>query len=270
MSLVFTMPGKIGDALLQWPVVFHYCRQQELKCTLWLDEKTLKPLVPLFEAQPCVEKVQLRGGIEHYRMGGQPYDFGLKTADHIDHEVYHLGFRHFPTRQITLETLENVPLHIDGEDVVNEPSLTVGPTKSHGAAVLHGTFSAHGSGTPAFWRFLYDIKDDLPADRCFIGKPSEVKRALELYPWRAFDDGGNFLELARFMQGASIVIGSGSCGVALAGLLKVPCIRVHDAIGEMPKVIWSNLGENQINETEKDLRKLWPEIRDKWLTKTAS
>jgi len=73
------------------------------------------------------------------------------------------------------------------------------------------------------------------------------------------------LDLAKFMAGASLVVGCGSSGVALAGALKVPCIRVHDPIGEAPKVIWSNLGENQLNDTEIGLRKSWPEFRDRWL-----
>jgi hypothetical protein len=250
-------------------VAYHYCQQQEKRCTLWLDEKTLKPLVPLFEAQPCVEAVELRGGIENYSCGGQPFDFGLKTSDHLDHEIYHLGFRKFPTRQITLETLATVPLRIDPEGVAQDESLDVGGVAEvRDRVVLHGGFMSHTAGTPTFWRFLYDVKDDLPAEKVFVGLPSERKRALELYPgWTDFDDNADFLQLARLMKGSRLVIGCGSSVAALASVLKVPCVRVHDPIGEHPKVIWSGLGPNQMNETEKDLRKLWPEFRDRWLAK---
>lgn len=265
MSLVFTMPGKIGDALLQWPVAYHYCMQQELRCTLWLDEKSLKPLVPLFEAQPCVEKVELKGGIEGYGRGGQPFDFGLKTSDHLEHEIYHLGFRNFPTRQITLETLANVPLNIDAADIATEDSLQVEALEAEPYTILHGTFNSHAGGTPSFWRFLYDVRHELPKPT-FVGLEKEIDRALELYPeYDSFRDHGDFLELARVVKGAKLVIGAGSSVCALASVLHVPCVRVHDPIGDMPRVIWSGLGENQLNETEHDLRTLWPEFRDRIL-----
>jgi hypothetical protein len=238
---------------------------------LWLDEKTLKPLVPLFEAQPCVEKVELKSGITSYHMGGQPFDFGLKTSDHIDHEIYHLGFKAFPSRQITLETLKNVPLNIDADRIAHDPSLFVGPVKQEDRVVLHGTFASHHSGVPSFWRFLHDIQNDLPEKRVFVGTVPERREARALYPtWDEFEDGGDFLELARLIQGSKLVIGTGSSVCALASVLHAPCVRVHDPIGEFAKVIWSGLGDNQLNETELSLRKLWPEWRDKWLTVASS
>ena len=72
------------------------------------------------------------------------------------------------------------------------------------------------------------------------------------------------------MVNSRAVIGCGSSSVALAGALKVPCIRVHDPIGEFPRRIWDNLGDNQLNDTEIGLRASWPEWRDKWLTSPAS
>lgn len=269
MSLVFTMPGKLGDAILQWPVAYHYCKQHETKCTLWLDKHTLEPLVNLFRAQPVVESVVLRGGIENWNMGGQPWDFGLETKDHLDHEIYHLGFRKFPQRQITLETLEQVPVHIVANKVAQEPSLFVGPIEQKNRLVLHGTFASHMTGSPGFWRFLFDRWAELRTlfeEVTFVGKPDEVQRALEIYPEASgFDDGGDFLVLAKHIAGSRLVIGSGSSVVTVGGALKVPTIRVHDPIGEFPRVIWSNLGDGQLNESERDLRKLWPQFRDRWI-----
>jgi hypothetical protein len=40
VSTVFTMPGKMGDALLQWPVVRAWLDQRGQSCELWVDEKT--------------------------------------------------------------------------------------------------------------------------------------------------------------------------------------------------------------------------------------
>jgi hypothetical protein len=61
------------------------------------------------------------------------------------------------------------------------------------------------------------------------------------------------------------MIGCGSYPITVAGALKIPAIRVHDQIGEMAKIIWDNLGDNQLNETELSLRKAWPRFRDQWL-----
>jgi len=268
MSLIYTMPGKLGDALLEWPVAYQYCKAKDVKCTLWLDEGSLKPLVPLFEAQPCVEAVELKPGVQNYTCGGQPFDFGLATSDYIDHQVIHLGFRKFPERQITLQTLHDAPFELDSAALCQEPSIMAPDPMVGNRCVLHGTFVSHHTGSPGFWRFLNSVRGTLE-DRfdeiTFVGTQAERDRARELYPdWDGFDDGGSFLELANLMVGSRLVLGSGSCGVALAGVLKVPCVRVHDPIGDAPKVIWSNTGENQINETELTLRKDWPAFIDRW------
>ena len=213
----------------------------------------------------------MKPGITSWHMGGQPWDFGLKTADHLDHEIYHLGMRAFPTRQITLETFERVPLHIDAEMLGKEPCMVVDACAGNDCRrlVLHGNFTGAASVVPSFWRFLSDRADELDEmfdHIVFVGTAAERKRALELYPaWSEFDDDGNFLLLSELICHSTAVIGCGSCVVALAGLLAVPAIRVHDPIGEHPKVIWSNLGENQLNATERDLRTEWPTFRDRWL-----
>jgi hypothetical protein len=266
MSLVFTLPGKIGDALHQWPVAYWHCKATGKKATLWLDENTLKPLVPLFEAQECVEKVELKPGITSYHMGGQPWNFGVKTADLLEHEVYHLGMRQFPMRQITLETIERLPLNVTR---MEGPTLTVPVDPQRNRLVLHGTFLSHTSGAPTVWRFISDRWDEFKTlfdEIAFVGTPAERQRALELYPDAiAFDDEANFLNLASYIGSSRMVVGAGSSIVVLAAQLCVPAIRVHDPIGEFPRVIWDNLGENQLNRTELELRDEWPVFRDRWL-----
>lgn len=275
MSLIGTLPGKIGDALMQWPVLNRYCIENGRKCTLWLDEKTLQPLVSLFEVQPTVEKVELKPGVEHYRCGGQPYDLGLKTADYVGHEVHHLGMRNFPQRQITLQTMNDANFHLRDKDALSqEPSLVVPEPITGDRVVLHGNFQSHMTGVPGFWKFLADRWEELGElfeERCFVGSDEEVDRALEIYPeGTGFKDHGNLLQSARLIAGSRVVIGCGSCIAVLGGALKVPTCRVHDPIGDHPKVIWSNLGANQINETERELRRLWPEWRNKWLAPVAA
>lgn len=276
-TTVASFPGKIGDALLQWPVMYQWAKKTGKQFECWLDENSLKPLVPLFEAQPCVSKVKLIPGIKHWRLGGQPFDFGLTTEDHLEHEIYHMGFRRFPDRAITLQTLEALPFDLDRDALAQGPSLFVDRPYEGNRVVLHGTFQAHMTGVPNFWRFLNRVRPDLAQwfdQLVFVGTPAERERAMELYgkptderikpvfpgEWRDFDDKGDFYELAKLVAGSTMVIGAGSCVVALAGALKIPSLRVHDPIGDAPRVIWSNLGPLQFNETERDLREIWPYI----------
>lgn len=266
--LTFTMPGKAGDALHQYVAAFWYHQQSGKTFDLWLDEHTCKPLVNLFAAQPCVDDVLLKPGIENWSMGGQPWDWALSLDDHAEREFQHLGFRRFPTRQITLEVLDQVPLHIERGASSNCLAVTPLPTTKR-RAVLHGTFTSHASGVPGFWRFLSSIRAELEQrfdEIVFVGTAAERSRALEIYPdWLAFNDDGDFLKLAEYMAGAKLVIGAGSSNVVLASLLGIPCVRVHDPIGDYPKVIWSGLGENQINDTERELRSTWPVFRDEFV-----
>ena len=109
-------------------------------------------------------------------------------------------------------------------------------------------------------------------DIVFVGSDRDREVASNTYPgWKAFDDGGDFLRLANLLASSRAMIGCGSAPIALAGAMKIPAIRVHDAVGNnAPKVIWDNLGENQLNDTEVGLRKSWPVWRDKCLLVTAS
>jgi hypothetical protein len=277
MSVCFSMAGKIGDALHQYPIAYWWARENGKQITLWLDQGMLKPLVPLFEAQPCVEAVELKPGITTYHLGGQPWDFGLKTEDYQGKTVYHLGFRQFPQTQITRDIMTQVPqvrINATVKEIAATPSFVI-PDKlpSANRLILHGTFTAPNGGSPGFWRFLAHVRSDLETlfdEIVFTGTPAERARALEVYPeYRDFDDEGNFLNLARYMAASRCVIGSGSSGIALAGQLKVPSIRVHDPIGDAPKVIWSNLQEAHLNDTERLLRPEWPKFRDKYLLTSA-
>jgi hypothetical protein len=103
-------------------------------------------------------------------------------------------------------------------------------------------------------------------DIAFIGSPQDLEVGRMSYPsWGTFDDEGDFLKLAQFMVDSRAVIGCGSSSVALAGALKVPCIRVHDPISDLPRRLWDNLGENQLNDTEIGLRSSWDKWRSRWL-----
>lgn len=272
---IFTLPGKLGDALLQWPIAFHWAKQTGQKFTAWVDENSLKPLIPLLEAQECVEKVEAKPGIINYNCGGQPWHFDLDTEEYKDKLVYHLGLRGFPQRQITLETLASsrVPVNVSQDDLASTPVFSTNPDrfpKIGRRLVLHGQgVYAHTKSSPTFWRFLHSISgelQDLFPEIFFVGDKDDLGCARETYPkWGEFDDKGNMKDLADFMAGSDMVIGCGSSMVAMAGALKVPCIRVHDPIGQNPRMVWDNLGDNQLNRTEIELRTEWPNFRDRWL-----
>jgi hypothetical protein len=275
---IFTFPGKAGDAIMQFPVAYHWAKQHDAKFACWMDEKSCKMVAPLFAAQPCVEKVEFKPGIVSYNCGGQPWHFDLNNSEFAGRNVYHLGFRSFPERQLTLETLErsNVPVSVDVATLANTNPFEV-PTAGEkvNRLVLHGQgVCPHTRSTPNFWKFLAANRKEIVNlfdEIVFIGSPQDREVGSIAYPeWGSFDDGGDFLKLAELMVNSRAVIGCGSSSVALAGALKVPCIRVHDPIGEFPRRIWDNLSDNQLNETEVGLRTSWPEWRDKWLTSPVS
>jgi hypothetical protein len=276
---VFTMPGKAGDAIMQFPVAYWWAKQNNKKFTVWLDERSCKLVEPLFAAQPCVERVEFRPGITGYNCGGQPWHFDVKTEDLIGKTVYHLGQRSFPDRQLTADCLAktNVPVSIEVATLANTSPFEVPAAgEKVNRLVLHGTgICVHTSATPQFWKFLATVREELAElfdEIVFVGSKRDREVAAIAYPDRPeFDDEGNFLKLAEFMVNSRAVIGCGSSPVALAGALKIPCVRVHDRIGnDFPRQYWDNLGENQLNDTELGLRKSWPEWRDKWLTSPAS
>jgi hypothetical protein len=266
-------PGKLGDSVLQWPAARAWSRKIGKPIDVWLDEKSSKHLKPLLEVQPEVGEVKLTNQSVDYTCGGQPWDGNFPTEVHAEREIVSFGLRAFPSRQITLQTLHDVPMDL-GTKIPDEPQFEVGSVIQENRVVLHGTFTSHHSGVPGFWKFLNRVQADLD-DRfeqvMFVGTEPERRRALELYPrWSGYADDGDFLVLARLLAGSRLVMGSGSSVVALGGALRVPTVRVHDPIGEHPKVLWSNLGQNQINETEAGLRKIWPIFRDNWVPKLVS
>jgi diadenosine tetraphosphatase ApaH/serine/threonine PP2A family protein phosphatase len=273
-EVVMTFPGKCGDAIMQWPIAYWWAKQHGEKFTVWLDEKSCKLVAPLFAAQPCVEKVEFKDGIKSYQCGGQPWHFDLPAAEMSGRNIYHLGFRSFPERQLTLETQArcNVPMEVDIATLANTSSFEVpAPGEKVNRLVLHGQgVCPHSRTTPGFWKFLASIRKEI-AERfdevVFVGSPADLDVSRIAYPdWALFDDGGDFLKLAELMVNSRAFMGCGSSPAALAGALKVPCVRVHDPIGNAPKRLWDNLGDSQLNDTELGLRASWPEWRDKWLT----
>lgn len=269
---IFTLPGKLGDAIHQWPVVHHWTAENRQPVTIWLDEGSLKPLLPLVQSQPWVDKVELRKGIESYHCGGQPWNFGIEAAEAEGRVIHHLGMRTFPQRQLTLECIAGCGLTLaaDQKLLAETPAFVLPPPEKKNRLVLHGmSVYPHSRTTPQFWKFIAAIRGELMQtfdEIVFTGSPMDREVSLATYPeWQELDDGGDFLKLALFMNDARLVIGCGSSVAALAQALRLPCVRVHDPIGDCPKVIWSGLGDNQLNDGEIELRTGWPSFRDQFV-----
>lgn len=276
-QLTYTSPGKLGDALHQFPIIYWNYRETGEIADLWMDEKTCKLLVPLFSAQQGIKEVELKGGVENYSCGGQPWHMSLRGKYHTSRYFVHLGLRSFPQRQLTLECLERValPLKVDPKDLAETPCLTVEPAPKSNRLILHGMgICPHTRQTPGFWRFLSNIRKELESEFeeiVFVGSDADREIGVRVYPqWAEWSDHGDFAKLGSYINASRAMIGCGSAPVVLAGLLCVPAIRVHDPIGEAPKIIWSNLGQNQLNATESELRTAWPAWRDQWLKQEAA
>ena len=274
MSTVFTFPGKTGDTLLQWPVAAAWHKQTGKGFEVWLDQNTGKPLYNLLMAQPGVTDVKLIPGVTSYGCGGQPYHFDLETKDLVGHTVYHMGMRQFPARQITLQCHldSKVQLNLDG--IKWNPCIWTRRESFSNRLVVHGqSVCAHTGTTPSVWKFLSRVREDLAGifdEVVLVGDKDDLAAGLQSYPdWKTFDDEGDFSLTAELMANSRCVIAAGSSMAALAGAVGVPCIRVHDAIGNYAKTLWSNLGDNQLNATEVELRTSWPEWRDKYLYTTV-
>ena len=277
MSIIWTDPGKLGDCIHRWAVPHWFHKDTGKSFEAWLDEHTLKSIVPLIEAQPGVTKVRLVPGVENWSCGGQPWHMNLKTDEIAGNEVYHLGFRSFPQRKISIQTRGDVPVHLKCsiDEFSQTPHLVVPEEPKVNRCLIHGMgVCTHNRQTPEVWKFLATVRNDL-ADRFdvieFIGTDEDRAVGKEIYPeWGEFEDQGDLLKLAVHMNASRFVLGAGSSLVALAGALKVPSIRVHDAIQQIPKVIFSNLGDGQLNSTELELRKLWPGYAATYLSEESN
>src|SRR3990172_6443827 len=207
-DVVFTFAGKAGDAIMQWPVAYQWSKATGKKFTCWMDEKSCKMVAPLFESQPCVEKVEFKPGIENYNCGGQPFHFGLETKEFDGHTIYHLGLRAFPVRQLTLQCLEDVklPIKIDAAKLASESSLVIDGkdqtvrsfTPTQNRVILHGQpICPHNRQVPQFWKFISGIADWIEGEFdeiLFVGYERDREAGYAAYPkWKTFDDGGNFL-----------------------------------------------------------------------------
>lgn len=252
MALAVTFPGKMGDAILQFPVPFHHWRNTGERFTAIFD-KSLRPLETLFRAQPCVEAVEYLDGVQTYVMGGQPWDFGKdkELRERFD-KVYHMGFRTFPHCEISLFCMRYMPVAVSWDDLVHTQAFNIQNKDPKNRLVIHSTMIDHRGRTPKLWSVLQHSQDVIAEEFdevVFVGSKAERDYACDVYPqWGQYDDNNDFLTLAQYVKDSRVVLGGGSCVVALAGGVHTPSIRIHDhVIGTEIVVCWTNVAPYTVN-----------------------
>jgi hypothetical protein len=248
-----TFPGKLGDALAQWPPAYQWAKATGEKFDVMIDERIAR-IRPLLEVQPCVESVVVVRRVRNVLCGGQPWHMDLTVAEHERWpQVFHMGLRRMPEKMLTLQAAENIPISFD-EATLSEQSLFVGPRETTNTLVVHGTSWCHYNIRirPRVWDVLAHLRpwiEERFTRVQFVGKPDEMLEMMEIYGWpqEMFSDIG-LLATAGIMNNAAFVIGAGSMGVVLAACLAVPSLRVHDPIlGDEDFTLWSNVGKAHAN-----------------------
>lgn len=237
--VLFTFPGKMGDALHQWPIARQWALENDTKIEVGLG-RTAHCLAELLTQQSVVKEIRLLGGIKNEDNGGQPYDFGWGDDRKEWDEVFHLGFRNFPTRGLMRETYDLVPLKASFEEVWNTPSIEPFWKPPEGVLrplILHGTKTR-----PEFYKAMircFRILEKHFQPIVWAGRPDEWPQPAD------FDgDGLPIVEVANRISYSGLVFAASSGIAALAGAQGAPCIR----IGEkhlLPSEIWDNPGRFQ-------------------------
>jgi len=255
--VLFTFPGKIGDALHQWPIARQWAEENDTQIEVGLSAK-IQPLAGLLLKQPYVSRLHLLPGITSDDVGGQPWDFGWKADKKEWDEVFHLGFRDFPREGLMRHVYERagVPLKASFEDVWSQPSIEpfwVGPVGNL-PCVLHGN-----KARPSYYKALVKCLPVISKTfdpLCWAGSADE-------WPLGA-DFKGNGLPLetvAEHIAHCALVFAASSSIAALAGAQGAPCLR----IGEphlIPQAIWDNPTSMQYQTSGDALAELKRVIRE--------
>ena len=239
LKTLFTFPGKIGDCFNQWPIAYQWSKERHQQIDVGISDY-LVPVKTLLESQKCVDRVLVVGRMVDY--------FDTNYVRYLDLQpggdyasVYNFGFRRFPRRQVTLDQRQHVPdLELSDERLAEEPSIFVEPKGvPSNACVVHSNSIEWSVKVLApllsllreRFEVLYWVSPDQPLPEGF----------------EKFEDGGNFLELARLIARCRMTLGPTSAVVPLAGAMKIPCINVN--FGDRSLPVFHNLGPNQLNLT---------------------
>lgn len=124
-----------------------------------MDERSA-PLIPLLQSLSYTNSVTTSPGIMGYPMGGQPIDFGQDGAWRAQYtNVYHLGFRTYPFKNLTYESWVHSGVPIDPANLLIEPCLERPLEPFDGTLVIHMEASSDPS---RFDRTMLSVQPILP------------------------------------------------------------------------------------------------------------
>lgn len=214
MSLLVTMPGKIGDLLFSVAVIRELAKQYgpAVVVTSWY----CKPAAKLLLRLPCIDAVSIsndyRSGHTHFGM--QPWDmspwFGAVGA-----QVFQLGLRHFPRPGQTLPDLIGEPY---GVTPLPGPWLLAIARREDGPVAVHapvGAAVALAQLVPHARRLGRTVR--------LIGTRMEIDEHLALVDPDEFVTVSDYVEILEALHGCSVLfaVNSGPSILALGGGLPV-------------------------------------------------
>jgi hypothetical protein len=229
----------MGDALHQFPVAHQWAIENRTNIEVGLGGRA-QCLKPILEQQMFVSEVHFLDGITNDDIGGQPWDFGWGLDRKVWEQVFHLGFREFPSKGLMRATYDLVPLRAPFEQLWSMPILEphwTGPAKEKLPLVLHGTKSR-----PNFYQAMmkcWPLIAKTFAPILWAGRPDEWPQSAGFQ-----GDGLPLVEVARHIAESALVFAASSGIAALAGAQGAPCLRIGEQ-ALIPNSIWNNPGVGQ-------------------------
>jgi len=129
-KVLMTMPGLIGDNFAMCPIAYQYSKQYKIPVDICLDNYSAI-MKSVLNKQDWIKNIFLSDGIQHQKMGGQPYDFGRHEEFLKYYEkVYHLGFKKDFSSNVEIDAditkmllVHNSDVPIDVNKIFDEPCI---------------------------------------------------------------------------------------------------------------------------------------------------
>lgn len=234
---IFTLPGKIGDNICKLPIVARWCKQYGQSADVCLDLSS-SCMVSLVRTLPSIDKVFVSDGIipEKSVPGGQPYDFGKDALFRkFWKNVYHLGYKTYPWCNLTLGSVNDVP--IDLTNILTECILPFPVQKPKFLAISAESTRPH-SDKEVIDTLLPILSD---AKKLFDGvyvitikkNYQEDPNYTELEDAIFSNDGGDLTITAKLMAQSALVTSHSSMS-CLAYILKSPQVSIVNPNVELP------------------------------------
>lgn len=239
--ILFTLPGKLGDNLCKIPIIHQFSKTTDQPIHIAVDKAgTLVDLLSDKSLFPYIEHAFEYPGVQHYELGGQPWNFGgMEMLKPKYSKIYHLGYRRFPFSNLTISSWEqscsDYPelSKLDRNLLVSESCINLEIPEKKGRVWIDAS-SSRPSANQAIKNIINSIQlPDTPIyinvppneqnERCYLDLVKNNKEAYMLpsYPLRSY------LESLA----ASVLITTYSYASCLAYIAKIPQICLIDYTG---------------------------------------